>query len=527
VLLEGVKGRSLCGVPDGSPTDLRLGEVLSALSLATDLGTGMPLEKTMRTCLLAVSVGGRLGSSDQDLSDTFYATLLRSIGCTAFASEEAAAYGDDIVYRNTYFPVDFAREDEIVTATRTNLARDEPTATREAAVERFFADGPRMASEMAATACSVAVRFAARLGMGPAVSEALTQIWERWDGEGFPQRLAGEEIGIAARLIHLATVAEIDHRSGGSDVAVSNVRRRRGGWFDPEAPDAFLDGAPELLAPLEQSSVWESVLEAEPVPRLGLPAGGLDAVTAAFGDFVDLKSPFTLGHSSGVARLAEAAGDRLGLAGATLRHAGHLHDLGGVSVSSGIWDTPGPLNSPQWERVRLHAYYSERVLAQTPLLAPLAPVVGMHHERLDGSGYHRNAPAAMLEPAARVLAAADVYHALTEPRPHRPAASPADAAHSLQEAAAAGSLDREAVAAVLEVAGHRPARVAWPAGLTDREVEVLRLLARGQTRNEIAANLFISPSTVHTHTLHVYEKTSVSTRAAVALFAMEHDLLHA
>src|SRR5207253_2870695 len=189
---------------------------------------------------------------------------------------------------------------------------------------------------------------------------------------------------------------------------------------DPDVADAFLDGAPELLAPLEQSSVWESVLEAEPVPRLGLPAGGLDAVTAAFGDFVDLKSPFTLGPSSGVARLPEAAGDR-----------------------------------------------------------------------------------------------------------PRPAASPADAAHSLQEAAAAGSLDREAVAAVLEVAGHRPARVAWPAGLTDREVEVLRLLARGQTRNEIAANLFISPSTVHTHTLHVYEKTSVSTRAAVALFAMEHDLLHA
>src|SRR5438876_7388897 len=242
VLLEGVKGRSLCGVPDGSPTDLRLGEVLSALSLATDLGNGMPLEKTMRTCLLAVSVGGRLGSSDQDLSATFYATLLRSIGCPAFASEAAAAYGNDIVYRNTYFPVDFAREDEIVTATRTNLARDEPTATREAAVERFFADGPRMASEMAATACSVAVRFAARLGMGPAVSEALTQIWERWDGEGFPQRLAGEEIGIAARLIHLATVAEIDHRSGGSDVAVSNVRRRRGGWFDPDVADAFLDG---------------------------------------------------------------------------------------------------------------------------------------------------------------------------------------------------------------------------------------------------------------------------------------------
>src|SRR5436190_17254198 len=107
-----------------STTDLRLGELLSALSLAADLANGMPSEKAMRTCLLAVSVGRRLGLSDQDLSDTFFATLLRSIGCTAFASEEAAAFGDDVVFRHTYFPVDFSREEEIVAATRTSLARD-------------------------------------------------------------------------------------------------------------------------------------------------------------------------------------------------------------------------------------------------------------------------------------------------------------------------------------------------------------------------------------------------------------------
>jgi HD-GYP domain-containing protein (c-di-GMP phosphodiesterase class II) len=175
--------------------------------------------------------------------------------------------------------------------------------------------------------------------------------------------------------------------------------------------------------------------------------------------------------------------------------------------------------------VRLHAYYSERVLAQTPLLEPLAPIVGMHHERLDGSGYHRGAPAAMLAVDARVLAAADVYHALVEPRPHRAPRSSEDAAAHLRHAVASGLLDREAAGAVLEAAGHRPERAVWPAGLTDREVEVLRLLARGGTRKAIAAELFISPSTVHTHTLHVYEKTGVTTRAAVALFAMENDLL--
>jgi HD-GYP domain-containing protein (c-di-GMP phosphodiesterase class II) len=504
--------------------ELRLGELLAALSMATDLANGMPLEKSMRTCRLAVSVGRELGLDEVQLSHTFYVTLLRSIGCTAFASEEAAAYGDDVVYRNTYFPVDFGVESEIVRATQHDLARDEAPAVRAAAVERFFADGPRIASEMATSSCSVAVRFATRLGMDVAVAVALTQLWERWDGKGFPQRLAEEAISMPARLTHLATVVEIDQRIGGRRCAIENVERRRGGWFDPQVADAFLDGADALLRTLEQGSVWDAVLDSEPEPRLTIAADHLEDVAAAFGDFADLKSPFTLGHSSGVAQLAEAAGAQLGIASGVLRDAGYLHDLGAVSVSSGIWDKPGALTASEWERVRLHAYYGERILSQSPLFAEIASVVGMHHERLDAAGYHRNAPAAMLDVSARVLAAADVYQALTEPRPHRGPVSTVEAARVLRAEVTNGRLDHEAVAAVLAVGGHRPTRAVWPSGLTDREVEVLRLLARGRSRKEIAAELFISASTVHTHTQHVYEKTDVSTRAAVALFAMEHDL---
>jgi len=328
-----------------------------------------------------------------------------------------------------------------------------------------------------------------------------------------------------ARLTPLATVVEIDQRIGGRRCAIENVERRRGGWFDPDVADAFLDGADALLHALEQGSVWETVLDTEPEPRMTIAADRLDDVASVFGDFVDLKSPFTLGHSSGVAHLAESAAAQLGIASGVLRNAGYLHDLGAVSVSNDIWDKPGPLTASEWERVRLHAYYSERVLSQSPVFAEIASVVGMHHERLDGSGYHRSAHAASLELSARVLAAADIYQALTEPRPHRDAVSPVDAARVLRQEVANGRLDHEAVAAVLAVGGHRPSRAAWPAGLTDREVDVLRLLARGRSRKEIAVELFISASTVHTHTQHVYEKTGVSTRAAVALFAMEHDLL--
>ena len=508
-----------------SAAGLRLGELLAALSLSTDLANGMPLEKGMRTCLLAVTVGRRLGLDDATLSDTYYVNLLRTIGCTAFASEEAAAYADDIAYRNTYFPVDFGREAEVVDATNANLARDEPAAVRSAAISRFFADGPRLASEMATAACSVAVRFAVRLGMAPTVGEALTQLWERWDGAGFPVHISESAISMPARLTHLATVVEIDHRVGGRRVALDNARQRRGGWFDPAVVDALVDVADEALAALEEGSVWDAVLDAEPGAPKEIAADQLGAVSSAFADMTDLKSPFTLGHSSGVAQLAADAGELLGLDANTCRNAGLLHDLGSISVSNGIWDKPSSLSASEWERVRLHGYYGERVLAQTPLLADLAPIVGMHHERLDGSGYHRGAPAPMLTAAARVLAAADVYHALTEPRPHRGPLEPAVAAKALSEEAAAGRLCQEATGAVLAVAGHSPVRATWPAGLTDREVEVLRLLARGRTRKQIAAKLYISPSTVHTHTLHVYEKTDVSTRAGVALFAMEHDLV--
>ena len=163
------------------------------------------------------------------------------------------------------------------------------------------------------------------------------------------------------------------------------------------------------------------------------------------------------------------------------------------------------------------------------MLAPYAEIAGMHHERSDGSGYHRGATAETTPVAARVLAAADVFHALVEPRPHRAAVEPEQAAHEVDAMVAAGALDPEAARAVCESAGvairRGQASGPWPAGLTDREIDVLRLLARGLTKKEIAKALVIAPGTVHTHTVHIYGKLGVSTRAGVALFAMEHGLV--
>jgi putative nucleotidyltransferase with HDIG domain len=245
-------------------------------------------------------------------------------------------------------------------------------------------------------------------------------------------------------------------------------------------------------------------------------------------DFADLKSRYTRGHSSGVAALAEAAARGLGLGddvARDLRRAALLHDLGRVAVSTGIWDKAAPLADAERERIRMHTYVGERVLARAPSLARVAEIAAQAHERLDGSGYHRRLPAAACTAPARVLAAADAYHAMTEERPHRPARHADEAAAELTSMAEGGLLCPDAVRAVLAAAGHTVKRVERPAGLTDREVEVLRLLAKGLTNKEIAGELGIAPKTAGHHVQHIFEKLQVTTRSAAAMYAMQMGLL--
>jgi DNA-binding CsgD family transcriptional regulator len=322
-------------------------------------------------------------------------------------------------------------------------------------------------------------------------------------------------------------VAALFDEIGGPELAVEAVRRRAGSHLDPAVADEFCRSGPAILAEIASLDPCEALLDAEPEPARRVSGADVDTVASAFGDVVDLKAPFLHGHSSGVAELAGTAGEELGLDGASLRLAGFLHDIGRVAVPSGIWEKQGPLTVSEWEQVRLHAYQSERILARSPALVQLAPLVGMHHERLDGSGYHRQAAGKGIPVEARVLAAADVYQAMTQERPYRPALSPEEAADELATEGRAGRLDPEAVAAVIAAAGHarRRSRRAWPADLTDREVEVLRLLAQGCANKEIARRLWISTKTAGHHVQHIYAKIGVSSRAAAALFAMEHDLV--
>jgi HD-GYP domain-containing protein (c-di-GMP phosphodiesterase class II) len=379
----------------------------------------------------------------------------------------------------------------------------------------------------ATATCEVGRDLARRLNLGEAVERDLQQVFERWDGRGLPARLRGDNIAPAVRLVQIAGDAELLVHLLGTDAMRSTVKRRRGKAYDPAMVDVLIQNSNDLWPGLANTS-RDSVLAADPAPTPPLPVSELDDALHAFADFIDLKSPFTGGHSSGVASLAGTAGRELGLPAAdlvTLQHAGLLHDVGRIGVHNGIWDKPGPLGEEEWEQVRLHPYLTERTLSWPRSLAVMSNCAAAHHERINGSGYHRGVRAADLTVPARVLAAADAFHAMLEPRAHRRAMPRPEAAATLRAGARAGKLDAAAVDAVLSVSGQTRRRASRPAGLSAREVEIIRLLAQGLPDKETARRLGISPRTVEHHVGHVYAKLGVTTRAAAALFAAQHGLL--
>ena len=509
---------------------VRSGELFAALSLATDLGTGQTAEHGLRTCLLALELAELAGLDAQQLEDAYYLGLLHSIGCTADAPVTARAFGDDRAHKAAYTLIDAGRPPEIVSYLWRNVYPTAPTPQRLRAFIGAVVAGPGFARVNLRSHCEVGERLGQRLRLPERSCEGLWFVFERWDGKGMPAGAAGERIPVAARILHAARDASAFGAAGGAEMVCEMAERAAGSSLDPRFAGLLGDHAPALLERVGAVDAWERVVAAEPRPRL---FGGedLDRACQVIADYADLKSYGTLGHSRAVAEVAEAAGWRLGLAPEAIgevRRAGWLHDMGRVGVSAGVWEKPGRLTRGEWEQVRLHSYHTERLLARIPALGELARTAASDHERLDGSGYHRGVGAQQLSPVARVLAAADAWCAMTEPRAYRPAWTPSDAACELREQADAGKLGGEAVDAVLESVGERARPPAEPpAGLTAREVEVLRLLARGLTNKQAAQQLEISPKTVGRHVESIYSKIGASTRGAAALFAVEHDLLRA
>lgn len=506
----------------------RLAELIGSLSLATDLAAGLGLEAALRICVLATDLARDLGLQGQALSDVYYAALLRFLGCTAYAHETAALMGgDDQAALRALWLMDTGSPGQLLSFVARDLGRGTGGLDRARLAARFLAD-PKRASKFANAHCDLAMSLARRLGMTDQVVTSLSQLYERFDGKGTPRGLKGKDIAVPARIVQVACRVEIHRGLLGPAAATETVRKRAKGELDPKVSEAFLKRAPELLARISAASVWSEFLAAEPEPRRLVPRTQRGPIARAFAQYVDMKSPYTLSHSTGVARLvarAAANSRRMSSDVEVLSLAALLHDLGRTSVPNGIWDKEGPLNLIEQERMQQHAYQTERILNQTRLFGEAARVAGLHHERLDGSGYHRRLSAGALPFGARLLAAADAFHAMTEPRAYRAALTSAQAADELLLGARTGKFDRAAVDAVLSAASGTESRTrAWPANLSHRDVEVLCLLARGQSPKAIGATLLTPTRTVQQHLQHIYERTEISTRAGAALFAVEQQL---
>ncbi|WP_051217904.1 HD domain-containing phosphohydrolase [Nocardioides insulae] len=503
---------------------IRLLGLLAGLAGATDLGTGGQHDESLRRCVVAGRLARVVMADDAMVRNVVLVSLLEHIGCTAYSYEAAGIWGDDIATTHAVLMTDAGSTSDVLRTFLPTVASS--TGRSPARVALTMAGSMRGMLRAAPRAtCEVAQEAGRRLGLDTVAQDSLGHMAAMWNGKGFP-RTGGEQIPFPARVMHVAGTAMLFRGVGGDRAAVEQVRRRAGGELDPELAAVFVNRSSELLAGLDTEDPLRAALDVEPDPVVWVDDIDLLEVARVFGDLVDLKSPWLHGHSSGVGNLAGAAAEALGLVeAAEIRVAGHLHDVGRVAISSRIWNLTRPWTAAEEDEARLHTYYTERVLARTPELAHVAELAAAHHERCDGSGYHRGLRADRLTIGARVLAAADRYCTLVEDRPHRSGLPAARARQRLDADVRAGRLDADAVAAVVATAaGSRRHRPSGAAGLTARQLDVLRLVARGLSNREIASRLCLSPRTVDRHVSDVYARIGVSSRAAAAMFTIEHGL---
>jgi hypothetical protein len=420
----------VAGEPSQGAEQVRAAEVIGALCLATDLGMGFPFEHGLHTTLIATRLADRLGVDPAMVSETYYASMLAHSGCTTDAHVTAEVFGGALT--TNFNPVMYARRREVfVGLLRTLPDPNGPALARAAQAARRLPRMARAAGPQFAAMCEMGQMLADGVGLPRSVGGLLAYLMARWDGNHPLGAAKGEGIPLPMRIVHVAVDAALQRLLGGEEHAVRVVREHAGHGLDPEVAACLAEDAPTILAVDTEASVWEEMLAGEPRPHLTLEGKAIERALAAMGNFADLISPYLTGHSAGVAELAAAAARRCRIDDPeALRRAALVHDLGRVAIGARTWQKPGPLSADEWEQVRLHPYHTERVLSRSPFLAALAPVAGAHHERLDGSGYHRGCRGAELPLPARVLAAADAYHAMCEPRPHRESLSPERAAET-------------------------------------------------------------------------------------------------
>ncbi len=508
----------------------RRAEFMMVLAYASDLATGQSRNFALRACVLAMRLARAAGLSENEHRNVYHQALLRYIGCNADSHLLADFFGDEYELRRDV-ALNLGDPAERPAIMKRALSRVHAGAPDPAAVvEREFANAPQVTRAILAGHCEVAQRIGKRLGLSDEIRVNLGQLYERWDGKGMPHGINGDDVKLAVRLVTLAQDAVIHAECSGIDGMIKVITRRRDGPYEAELADVLLNNPNALMDGLDDETDRRSILSMEPQPHAGMDEADREEAYLAIADMIDMRMPHTMGHCRAVGALAEAATRHMKLPAADIRHvrwAAYVHDLGELAVPVATWLKPKPFAEREIDEMRLHPYHGERALAALDGDGnDVASLVLRHHERLNGTGYHRKVTGSDLSPAARVLAAAEAYQSAREARPHRPRLSDTAAAAKLRDAVRSGALCADATAAVLASAGqasHRD-KSSRLSGLSAREIEVLRHILAGDTAKSAAEKLGIAPKTAANHIQNLYSKIGVSTRAGAALFAVENGL---
>ena len=438
------------------PQEVPLSDVIGALSYALDLTEGEPPGHAVRTCMIGMRLAQELGLGEADRTDLFYALLLKDAGCSANSARMAALFAvDDQRAKRSSKRVDWSRSFAAFLWTLRTVAPGGSLRSR--AVQLMsIRDETEITRSLMRARCERGAEIARLIGLGPGAAAAIRALDEHWDGRGQPEGLRGDEIPLGGRILCLAQTVEIFHAARGLDAALRVAARRSGGWFDPRLVEALMRTRGDV-------SFWRSLPAGDLEPwepseqRLTADEGYLDRIADAFAGVVDAKSPWTYRHSDRTCVIAMSIASLLGCEDHVLgdmRRAALLHDVGKLAISNRILDKPARLTEEEFAVVRRHPLYTSSILERTPGFSRLAPVAGAHHERLDGSGYPHGLDGGALTVPMRILAVADVYEALTSPRPYRPAMSSAEALEVIRPDVP-HRLDRDAFTALEAVLGER------------------------------------------------------------------------
>lgn len=408
-------------------TSIRLAELLGALSRALDLTEGQPPGHCVRACWIGMTVGRRIGMTDEALRDLYYAILLKDLGCSSNAARICALYlADDLGFKKDFKLLDGSLP-QVLRFVLSHTGMTAGLAERFRSVINILQNGGEIAVDLIETRCQRGAEIARQMRFSEAVAAAILDLDEHWDGGGKPLGRKGTDISPFARIALLAQVIDVFHASGGRAAAVREVRRRSGSWFDPALAAVFLEvaGDPSFWGALEDEDIERHVLDMEPARVVAFADEDyLDDIARAFARVIDAKSPYTSGHSERVAVFADLIAEAMGYDAARrrwLRRAALLHDIGKLGVSNSVLDKPGRLDGDEWAAMRRHAELSEQILSRIGAFADLSRVAGAHHERIDGNGYPRGIGGSEIDLDTRILSTADVFDALTAERPYRAA----------------------------------------------------------------------------------------------------------